>query len=418
MINRLVLTLFIAISFSALAQNPEWETIPPDYIRTVNFKGSSSEFSGTPIIRLGERLTLEFDDIIGDEEDYYYVIDYYNFDWTPTTISKNEYLEGFDNVRLVTYENSFNALQLYSHYTLQIPNEDTKRIEKSGNYMLKIYNDSKELMFSRKFIVYENLATVKAQVKRMRDQEFINTKQSVHFSISSDQLLIKNPDIALKTLVIQNNDLNTAISNLRPQYNLGNEYVYRYDTESSFWASNEFLNFDNKDVRAATINIKRIEKRDIYHNFLYTDGMRAFEPYTYYPDINGSYRVRTLQGRDEDIEAEYVWMHFSLQCYEDLNGGQLHIYGNFNNYILDDTTKLTYNKERGVYENERLFKQGFYNYKYILLNPDGSINPGFISGNFDKTENEYTVLAYYRDIGGRFDRVIGIGSANSVNITN
>ena len=57
-------------------------------------------------------------------------------------------------------------------------------------------------------------------------------------------------------------------------------------------------------------------------------------------------------------------------------------------------------------------------YKYILLNPDGSINPGFISGNFDKTENEYTVLAYYRDIGGRFDRVIGIGSANSVNITN
>jgi hypothetical protein len=418
MINRLVLTLFIAISFSALAQNPEWETIPPDYIRTVNFKGSSSEFSVTPIIRLGERLTLEFDDIIGDEEDYYYVIDYYNFDWTPTTISKNEYLEGFDNVRLVTYENSFNALQLYSHYTLQIPNEDTKRIEKSGNYMLKIYNDSKELMFSRKFIVYENLATVKAQVKRMRDQEFINTKQSVHFSISSDQLLIKNPDIALKTLVIQNNDLNTAISNLRPQYNIGNEYVYRYDTESSFWASNEFLNFDNKDVRAATINIKRIEKRDIYHNFLYTDGMRAFEPYTYYPDINGSYRVRTLQGRDEDIEAEYVWMHFSLQCYEDLNGGQLHIYGNFNNYILDDTTKLTYNKERGVYENERLFKQGFYNYKYILLNPDGSINPGFISGNFDKTENEYTVLAYYRDIGGRFDRVIGIGSANSVNITN
>jgi hypothetical protein len=28
------------------------------------------------------------------------------------------------------------------------------------------------------------------------------------------------------------------------------------------------------------------------------------------------------------------------------------------------------------------------------------------------------VLAYYRGVGGRYDRVIGVGSANSRNITN
>ena len=414
-----LLTLFILFaSFTALAQQPEWEMIPPDYIRTVDFRGANSEFSGTPIVALGEAIILEFDDIIGDEADYYYVIDYYNFDWTPTQLSKNEYLDGFDDVRLVTYENSFNALQLYSHYTLKIPNEDTRRIEKSGNYILKIFNNKKELVFSRKFIVYENLTTVKAQVKRSRDFNFINTKQSVNYSVGSENFLIKNPDVALKTLVIQNNDLNTAINTLKPQYNIGNEYVYRYDQESAFWAGNEYLNFDNKDVRAATLNIKRIEKRELYHNYLYTDGVRAYNPYTYFPDVNGRYRVRTLQGRDERIEAEYVWMHFALQCYEDLKGGELHLYGNFNNFILDDTTRMTYNTEKDVYENARLFKQGFYNYTYILLKPDGTIDPGFISGNFDKTENQYTILAYYRDIGSRFDRVIGKGEANSVNITN
>ncbi|HLU81467.1 MAG TPA: hypothetical protein VK010_05270, partial [Flavobacteriaceae bacterium] len=74
--------------------------------------------------------------------------------------------------------------------------------------------------------------------------------------------------------------------------------------------------------------------------------------------------------------------------------------------------------ETGFYEATRLFKQGFYNYKYILLNPDGSVNDGIISGDFDETENQYTVVAYYRELGGRYDRVIGAGSANSRNITN
>ena len=72
----------------------------------------------------------------------------------------------------------------------------------------------------------------------------------------------------------------------------------------------------------------------------------------------------------------------------------------------------------GLHEVARLFKQGFYNYKYVLLLPDGTLDEGFISGNFDATENEYSVIIYYRPVGGRFDRIIGTGSANSINITN
>ncbi|MFT5984193.1 MAG: hypothetical protein ACI9RM_002655, partial [Ulvibacter sp.] len=66
----------------------------------------------------------------------------------------------------------------------------------------------------------------------------------------------------------------------------------------------------------------------------------------------------------------------------------------------------------------RLFKQGFYNYKYVLVDRDGSIDNGALSGNFWQTENEYTVIVYYRDIGARFDRIIGAGSASSIDINN
>lgn len=407
---------FLLITFSGIAQ--ALETTPPDYIRTVQFQGNS-QFSGTPIIALGETLSISFDDLIGDEADYYYTIEHYDFNWQPSNLAKNEYMEGFDNMRILNYQNSFNTLQIYSHYTLNIPNRNTRRLKVSGNYMLKIFNDDKELVFSRKFMVYEDIALVKAEIKRSRNLKFIDTKQVVYFSVDgSDQIIFRNPDQNLKTLIIQNNNLQTSIYNLKPQYSLGNELVYRYDQEASFWGGNEYLEFDNKDVRAATMNIRSIELKDIYNTYLFTNKNRSYDPYTYDPDINGQFRVNTIQGEDPTIESEYTWVHFSLANYEKLKGGEIHIYGNFNNFNLDESTKLTYNSKRDVFEGKRLFKQGFYNYKYVLLMPDGSIDEGFNSGNFDETENQYTILAYYREVGGRYDRIVGVGSANSRNISN
>ncbi|WP_283640302.1 DUF5103 domain-containing protein [Mesonia mobilis] len=407
---------FLLITFSGIAQ--ALETTPPDYIRTVQFQGNS-QFSGTPIIALGETLSISFDDLIGDEADYYYTIEHYDFNWQPSNLAKNEYMEGFDNMRILNYQNSFNTLQIYSHYTLNIPNRNTRRLKVSGNYMLKIFNDDKELVFSRKFMVYEDIALVKAEIKRSRNLKFIDTKQVVYFSVDgSDQIIFRNPDQNLKTLIIQNNNLQTSIYSLKPQYSLGNELVYRYDQEASFWGGNEYLEFDNKDVRAATMNIRSIELKDIYNTYLFTNKNRSYDPYTYDPDINGQFRVNTIQGEDPTIEAEYTWVHFSLANYEKLKGGEIHIYGNFNNFNLDESTKLTYNSKRDVFEGKRLFKQGFYNYKYVLLMPDGSIDEGFNSGNFDETENQYTILAYYREVGGRYDRIVGVGSANSRNISN
>lgn len=407
---------FLLIAYSGIAQ--ALETTPPDYIRTVQFQGNS-QFSGTPIIALGETLSISFDDLIGDEADYYYTIEHYDFNWQPSNLAKNEYMEGFDNMRILNYQNSFNTLQIYSHYTLNIPNRNTRRLKVSGNYMLKIFNDDKELVFSRKFMVYEDIALVKAEIKRSRNLKFIDTKQVVYFSVDgSDQIIFRNPDQNLKTLIIQNNNLQTSIYNLKPQYSLGNELVYRYDQEAAFWGGNEYLEFDNKDVRAATMNIRSIELKDIYNTYLFTNKNRSYDPYTYDPDINGQFRVNTIQGEDPTIESEYTWVHFSLANYEKLKGGEIHIYGNFNNFNLDESTKLTYNSKRDVFEGKRLFKQGFYNYKYVLLMPDGSIDEGFNSGNFDETENQYTILAYYREVGGRYDRIVGVGSANSRNISN
>ena len=405
----------IMLTIPSIAQVQE--TTEPYFIRTIQFRGNSAQ-SELPIVNLGERIQLSFDDINGDESDYYYKITHHNFDWTPSDLSKGEYLDGFDDVRIETYQNSFNTLQIYSHYTVSIPNRETRGLQKSGNYLISIYNDDNELVFSRKFMVVEQLAGVGVEIKRSRDIKHIHTKQVVQFTVNSQSLLLINPKQTVKTLVLQNSNLKNAITDLVPQYTIGSELIYRYDQEAAFWGGNEFLAFDNKDERSATNGVRRVEVSDVYENILYSDISRADRPYTYNPDINGNFVVRKLGVQNQDIEAEYVRMHFNLMFYEDIGNKELHVHGNFNNWTIDETTYMKYDENTDSYRNERLFKQGFYNYKYVLVDRDGSVDEGAVSGNFWQTENEYTVLVYFRDLGARFDRIIGMGQANSTNINN
>lgn len=410
-------TLLILLLFSTGLMAQITEVNPSEYIKTITFKGSTAQ-SQLPILRLGEPLILEFDALNGDEADFYYVIQHYNFDWTPSNLVKSEYLSGFDNQRILNYENSFNTYQIYSHYRLQIPNQQTRGLLVTGNYLISVYDDNDELMFTRKFMIYEELVNVGVSIKRSRDVSVVNEKHSVDYVINTNSINFNNPMDNVKTLIIQNNNLNTAISSLKPQYMLGNELIYRYTTESSFWAGNEYLFFENKDVRAANVGVQFIDLQDIYHNYLFVNDSRANRPYTYNPDINGNFVINAIDRENDAIEADYTMMHFALQYPELTDGSSIYVYGNYNNYALDDENKMTFNAENGLYETAFKLKQGFYNYKYVLVDAKGNLDEGAISGNFYQTENNYKILVYYRDLGARYDRLIGIGEGSSVNISN
>jgi len=415
---RLFLSLVIALLFTSVTLwGQAQEVPPPEFIRTIQFKGGTTQ-SQLPIIRLGERIQLSFDALNGREEDYYYIITHHDFDWTESDLSKGEYLVGFDDVRIETYVNSYNTLQTYSHYFVDIPNRETKQLTKSGNYLISIYDDDGNIVFSRKFMIMENDVSVALEIRRARDLNYINEKQTVQFEINSPSRPLINPKQTVNCLLLQNSNLKTAITDLKPQYTIGNALIYRYDQEASFWGGNEFLNFDNKDVRSAQNGVRRIVLNDLYENYLFTDIARKDRPYTFNPDINGNFVVRNVDVQNVNNEGEYVVMHFNLQFYEDIGDKEIHLYGNFNNWTIDGSTYMRYDEQSDTYRNSRLFKQGFYNYKYVLVNRDGSIEPGAVSGNFWQTENEYTVLVYYRALGTRFDRIIGMGTASSVNITN
>lgn len=410
--------LLVFIFTSATAQEVQNEITPPYNIKTVSFVQNGTNV--VPIFELGSTFEFQFDDLFGNEANYYFEITHCDYNWKPTGIPKTDYILGFDNQRITDYSNSFNTLQLYSHYRLPFPNQFTTQLRISGNYMLKILNEDREVVFSRKFILYEERSTVAAQVKRSRNLSNIDHKQNLDFAITSNDIAFQNPLQNVKILLIQNGNFNTTIKNVPPQYTLGNQLVYKYDGETQFWGGNEFLYFENKDIRVASNNVAKIgANSDIYNSFLYTSPARANQIYTINQDVNGNFVVKNINTSNNAIEADYAWVYFSLSAPTFRLDKDIYITGMFNNYSLSPEYKMDYNAEKGIYEKAVMIKQGFTNFQYTIADKKGTIDyENAIDGNFYQTENEYTILVYYKESNDRYQRVIGKGNANSLNIIN
>ncbi len=414
--NRCFLLVFALIS-SVLINAQVKEVNPPDYIKTITFRSETSDLGELPILKLGETFYLEFDALVPTEPDFYYKIEHYDYDWTESALVRTEFLLGVDNFRIQDYTNSFNTFQMYSHYKLSIPNAQTRGLKVSGNYLLSIFDSDDQLVFSRKLMIYEDIVIPGIQVRRSRNVQTINETQTVDIEINVNST-ITNPKQTVKVFIAQNRNLNTAITGVEPQFILGNKLIYRYVDKTAFYGGNEYLFMETKDVRAATNGVQAIELKDIYHSYLFTNGARAHLPYTFNPDINGQFKITAIDRDDVSIEADYVQVHFSLKYPELTNGEDIYIYGNFNNYALEAYNKMTFNTKSGLYETNFKLKQGFYNYKHVILKPDNTLDEGRISGNYWQTENNYKVLVYFRALGARFDRIIGFNEVSSVNITN
>lgn len=412
-----IAVLLLSFFCLTLTAQVETETAPPYNIKTASFVQNNQNV--VPIFRLGESFEFQFDDLFGNEADYYYEITHCDYNWVPTDIPKTDYLSGFDNQKIQEYVNSFNTLQIFTHYRLSIPNNYTK-IKLSGNYLLTILNSDKEVVFKRYFVLYENFVTVPLKIKRPRTVKNIYSKHNLDFEINGDQILFQNPMQNLKVVLLQNGNFKTAIRNIVPQYNLGNVFVYKYDQETQFWAGNEFLNFDSKDIKNANNYVSFVKyENDIYNTHLYVNNAKSSFPYSTYSDLNGNFSIRKLDGENNTIEADYSWVYFSLSAPLANPNSSIYAVGMFNNYNMTPENKMDFNPKNGLYEKAILIKQGFTNYQYVTVNNKGLIDSeNAIDGNFYQTENDYTVLVYYKENTDRYVKVIGKGSANSINITN
>ena len=396
------------------------QDISAEMIHSISFQKQGENKSSNFLIgKINDRFLISFDVLSGIEYDLYYIIDHCDYNWEKSKLLKSEYIEGFDDVKITNYTSSFNTYQIYTNYNITFPNSNTS-VKKSGNYIIRIFDEYGEELFNRKFIIYENLSSVKIDIKRSQELKNINEKQIVNFEINPNNIRFNNPDKNVKTLVFKNSNIDSPITNVKPQYKIGNKLIYKYDKELSFWGGNEYLYFDNKNIRMTNVKIRGYNLKEIYENYLFNDYPRFNRKYTYNPDINGGFLINTSNSGNSNNEADYANIYFTLENYNNyLNNDQdIYIVGDFNNYSTDKVYKMQFNENKNQFEAVLKLKQGFYNYKYLIDNEIYKNDNKSVGGNFDETENVYSVLVYYRDYGERYDRIVGFGKGSSEFITN
>ena len=374
-----------------------------------------------PVLGLNEdqRLVMKFDDLVADVKDYYYTIIHCDADWKESFIPQPDYLEGFAENPVDDYAKSFNTTFDYINYQIVLPNEHVQ-FKVSGNYVLVVFedNDKEKVVLTQRFYIYEDVVAVAGTVRRATTDAFKGESQEIDFTINHPNLAILNPQEEVKVVIMQNDRWDNAIKNLKPLYIRDGQLVYDYNRENVFKAGNEFRYFD---IRSNRLNGENVFSTDFfrpyYHKTLKTDEIRANKKFFPYKEMNGKYSIESQdqEVRDYDTECDYVFVHFSLPMESPLVGGTVNVFGALTQWNANKGNEMTYNFDNSTYELTLLLKQGYYNFMYVYV-PQGArvADHTNIEGSFWETENDYQIFVYYRDLAGRYDRLVGYRQLNSV----
>lgn len=386
-----------------------------NYIKTTQLYPSGNPM-GFPAVSLnGGRLELHFDDLDADHKNYTYTLIHCNADWTPTAITKNEYLEGYQEYFIPDYDFSFNTFVPYTHYTLSIPNANM-RPTKSGNYLLVVAenNDWEFPIITRRFMVYEDLVQGSIDVVRPVMLEKRESHQEIDLILNHKGYEIPNPFSDLKVVLMQNQRWDNAITNLVPQFVREYQLVYNYERENLFEGGNEFRWFDTKNLMVLGQNVRKVERDSVFTAYLLSEKSRAIQRYTTWEDINGQRVVRRQNSDLPDYEADYAWVDFFIEYPWPLENGNIYVFGALSDWQPDAEFRMNYRYDLKGYTAKILIKQGFYNYVYALqTTPNSPLSLEPMEGSHWETENSYQLLIYHREIGLRYDRLVGYNQGSS-----
>ncbi len=372
-----------------------------------------------PIIELNGdvKLVFSFDEISPDVKNYSYHVVHCDADWNPTPLSTFEYIDGPLYEQINQYDFSFNTYTSYIHYELKLPNDDLS-FKISGNYAIIVYDnfDEEDIVFTKRFMVVEKLVNIEASIKRPSLTEYRNTHQEVDFTIAYGSLNIEDPFNDISVFILQNGRWDNAIDDLKPLFTRQNVLDYDYQKENLFPGGNEFRWFDIKSLRYQSPYIKSVKFESNIHNVeLFPDEIKANKGYFFDDDLNGKFYIEIQEEKNDDTDADYVWVNFSLPMKSPLFEEDIYISGALTNWNYTEENKMDYDPVKKQYTLQLLLKQGYYNYQYgIVKRGANKAEMGNIEGNHYETDNDYIFLVYHHAITSRYDRIIGYQIANSV----
>jgi Domain of unknown function (DUF5103) len=418
--KRSLLPLLVLFCIPAIAQIPD--AVYASNIKSVQLYPSGNQL-GYPIMNLnGGSLELHFDDLEANVKNYSYTFQLCNSDWTPSMLSQFDFIQGFSQQRITTYRLSSIAFTRYTHYQAMLPDRNCMPT-KSGNYILKVFinSDTSRLIFTKRFLVLSEKASVAAQIQQPFNGQIFRTHQKVQFKVNlNEQLNVVNHLQQIKVVILQNYRWDNAITDIRPTFFARNTLEYNTENDAVFPAGKEWRWVD---LRSFRLQSDRVERAN-YSNksteiFIKPDADRSGQRFNFFRDANGFYTIETTESINPFWQADYATVHFTYVPPSNtaFNNRDIFITGKLTNYNLNDSAKMIFSREKGVYERTLFLKQGYYDYAYVTVDQfDKKRAPSFefTEGNYWETENSYTILVYYRPLAGRSDELVAIGQVNSL----
>lgn len=374
---------------------------------------AGQQWLSLPIIKLGshgpnERINISFDDLTHTYHRYVYRIEHCEADWTVSDqLFSSDYIEGFQNGNTIDdIVESINTNTLYTHYSLQIPNEQCS-LKMSGNYKLTVYdeNDGNRPMFTACFMVIEPAMGVALDVTTNTDIDINKAHQQVSMQVNYGGINVTDPMSQIKTVIMQNRRWDNAKVNPRPQYIMPDGLKWEHNRDLIFQAGNEYHKYEILDVDHPSMGIDRIvwDGND-YQVYPYVCTPRT--NYLYDEDANGAFYIRNSDNIENDISSEYVYVHYTLKTPQRF-AGDIYVNGAWTNDQFTPEYLMTYDEINKCYTATIRQKQGYYSYQYVMVDDNGVSQAVPSEGSFYQTENKYQALVYYRGRGERTDRLVG-----------
>ena len=363
----------------------------------------------TPVIKFNQQLILKFDDLSNSSTIYRYTFKHYDRNWNEDNLFFTEFAKGSLNDLIDNFQYSFNTYQKYTHYELKFPNDRIQPII-SGNFEIIVYKDSASRpLFTKRFSIMEDGASVGVQVSRFLDAKNPNNNQRIEVqSVGNGTSMVSNIN-SISLNIVQNNNWKNSINNIKPSATLGNKVMFQ-QLNLVFSGNNEFYYFNNRTLDQAYDMISQVQNDNgIIHTHLYPVWAFPFN-YQYQPDVNGAFYFRRTDNgieRNADREGDYSWVHFYLES--DPVDKNIYVLGGFNDFTPSEGNKMYYNETLKAYEAKIFLKQGFYNYILATGNPSDKLNYGEVNGSFWQTDNLYQAYLYYRPFGRNYDGLLGYG---------
>jgi len=407
--------VLLLIQQSITAQiNPD-ATYDPN-IHTVRFH-SYGDQEAMAIYKLNstDRVELHFDDIETRVKSYYYTYQLCDYNWQTVNLSPFDFIKGFTQQRITNYRFSSIAYTRYIHYQAILPELNSLPI-KSGNYLLKVFldGDTSKLVFTRALLVLDSRSSISAQVVQPFTPDTYKTHQHIKFVVNLEGLNTSNASQQVKVVVLQNSRWDNAQGNVFPTFIRNNSLEYSNENSFVFEAGKEWrwLDLRSFSLLSERVDSANVKRTDIY---IKPDIDRSAQRYIYYPDLDGKYLVTTYESIKPYWQGDYAKIHFNFVTPSQTPyvGKDLYLIGQLTDYNLTDKNKMQFNTEKGKYENTQYLKQGYYSYSYMLVDKSNTSKRSYLEGNYWETENNYTILVYYKSFTDQADQLIGVSKINT-----